>query len=751
MIANLLLAQDANQLIDSQDAAADSLEGHDAGNDFSRLMDEAKQPAETSPANQNQLKDPSALAELNIDDRTHLQAELVQPTPSEEGEGWDMQMQSLLNQYSSQVEPETETDSVLSDEEGELAEELVSYNSDTDPSLNATLSLLPTSSEPVVEHTNALPVTDTTEVKPQPESSLAGVDVDNLNHMLAVGSAPQRETLMDKRLQGELSKAADAAVAQLDSAGELSGWHANMLTQSQSQQELGKDSGLPVEESELELTHTEQISSAEGDNSLAAAVQTEVPAQGLGEQSPVQGEEEPSAIDNPVAQQVTEAEADNQLKDATATSAQALPDASAERDATLAAVQSSGEAKAAQTEPASMASEVKPLSDAATGTDAARTAMQPNTETKSTPESASVAAEVKPSSDMDSAAGAARVAMQPHTEMKSTHTESAPVTSEVKPLSGAATGTDAAQAAMQPSGEAQSVQAESVLTTSGPIERLQGGERQVGGAQSRPAPLQAMNADAASGLQSDLNAETASDDSEQPMQDDSETSGKTLDFAQAMKREQAAEAEPKSATKAAVAAGQQTNLGTTEHQTSDTATVSRSLNELQSVQHPQSQRPMAQATPLEQIREQVQQKLELQQEKFAPALGQRLMMMVNNKMQTAEIKLDPPELGSMMVRIQVQNDQAHLHVVAQQPHTRDMLEQALPRLRELMQEQGLQLADAQVGRQDRQASGQGGEQAQAERGGTAGHNASDGESMLTTQEQSEARYFETRQGVDFYA
>lgn len=197
----------------------------------------------------------------------------------------------------------------------------------------------------------------------------------------------------------------------------------------------------------------------------------------------------------------------------------------------------------------------------------------------------------------------------------------------------------------------------------------------------------------------------------------------------------------------AVAQGMQ--LGGTESQ-SNTHEATRSFADVQATQLHQAGRPHAQmaAQPLD-VREQIQQKLEMQQEKVAPALGQRLMMMVNNKLQTAEIKLDPPELGSMMVRIQVHNDQAQLHVVAQQPHTREMLEQAMPRLRELMQEQGLQLTDAQVGRQDQQENGSA--NSQGNQGNSGVEQGMNDESSMAVEQANDTRYFETRSGIDYYA
>src|SRR5690606_34141177 len=84
-----------------------------------------------------------------------------------------------------------------------------------------------------------------------------------------------------------------------------------------------------------------------------------------------------------------------------------------------------------------------------------------------------------------------------------------------------------------------------------------------------------------------------------------------------------------------------------------------------------------------------------------------LMMMSSNGIQRADIRLDPPDLGSMSIRVQVQNDQAQVTFQVQNPQARDMLEQALPRLREMMAEQGIQLTDGQVNdqQQGQQQSG----------------------------------------------
>lgn len=88
-------------------------------------------------------------------------------------------------------------------------------------------------------------------------------------------------------------------------------------------------------------------------------------------------------------------------------------------------------------------------------------------------------------------------------------------------------------------------------------------------------------------------------------------------------------------------------------------------------------------------------------QRFSPVMKQQLMTMVSQGVQHAEIRLDPAELGSMMVRIQVQGDTTQVQFQVSQHQTRDLVEQAMPRLREMLAEQGMQLTDGQVSQGDR--------------------------------------------------
>ncbi|WP_298768901.1 flagellar hook-length control protein FliK [uncultured Shewanella sp.] len=86
--------------------------------------------------------------------------------------------------------------------------------------------------------------------------------------------------------------------------------------------------------------------------------------------------------------------------------------------------------------------------------------------------------------------------------------------------------------------------------------------------------------------------------------------------------------------------------------------------------------------------------------RFSPVMQQQLITMVSQGIQQAEIRLDPAELGQMMVKIQVQGDTTQVEFQVTQAQTRDLIEQALPRLKDMLAEQGMQLSDGQVSYQD---------------------------------------------------
>jgi flagellar hook-length control protein FliK len=78
------------------------------------------------------------------------------------------------------------------------------------------------------------------------------------------------------------------------------------------------------------------------------------------------------------------------------------------------------------------------------------------------------------------------------------------------------------------------------------------------------------------------------------------------------------------------------------------------------------------------------------------ALGQKVVWMVTGGQQSAALTLNPPDLGPMHIVLHVSNGQAEASFTASQPEVRQALESAMPKLREMMSEAGIQLGQATI-------------------------------------------------------
>jgi flagellar hook-length control protein FliK len=84
---------------------------------------------------------------------------------------------------------------------------------------------------------------------------------------------------------------------------------------------------------------------------------------------------------------------------------------------------------------------------------------------------------------------------------------------------------------------------------------------------------------------------------------------------------------------------------------------------------------------------------------WSDELAARLTMMAEQGKQAASLRLSPEHLGPLEVRITVTDDRASVWFGAAHADTRAALEEALPRLRELFEAQGMSLNDAGVFRE----------------------------------------------------
>ncbi len=139
-------------------------------------------------------------------------------------------------------------------------------------------------------------------------------------------------------------------------------------------------------------------------------------------------------------------------------------------------------------------------------------------------------------------------------------------------------------------------------------------------------------------------------------------------------------------------------------------------------------------------------------------LTEKVRWMVNSRNLSAEIRLDPPDLGGMNIKVNINGDSASVSFIVQSQQARDALDQAVPRLREMLEEQGIELGQSSV-EQDSSGQDQQAEQdTMAKNANTTGNLAQQSQDEVTeSQEEHAASHIEQRisgasiGGIDYYA
>jgi len=133
------------------------------------------------------------------------------------------------------------------------------------------------------------------------------------------------------------------------------------------------------------------------------------------------------------------------------------------------------------------------------------------------------------------------------------------------------------------------------------------------------------------------------------------------------------------------------------------------------------------------------------------ALGQKVLWMVGESIHSAELSLNPPDLGPLQVVLKISHEHASASFTCAQPEVREALESSLPKLRQMMSDAGIQLSGFSV---NTQSSGQGQQSGSYHPASHQGGNArsdvvsNDITPVLTTQ----ARVFTSKIGeVDTFA
>ncbi|EKO3903564.1 flagellar hook-length control protein FliK [Vibrio fluvialis] len=143
--------------------------------------------------------------------------------------------------------------------------------------------------------------------------------------------------------------------------------------------------------------------------------------------------------------------------------------------------------------------------------------------------------------------------------------------------------------------------------------------------------------------------------------------------------------------------------------------------------------------------------LHLSKEMSADDMAERVQVMMSKNLKHVDIRLDPPELGRLHIRMNMHGDGASVQFTVSNQQARDVLEHSMPRLREMLAQQGVQLADTSVqqqnsGQQQRYAAGGGGQSGQ-----TAGNEHFGGEENLDTDVKLDLNVASKRDGISYYA
>ncbi len=85
----------------------------------------------------------------------------------------------------------------------------------------------------------------------------------------------------------------------------------------------------------------------------------------------------------------------------------------------------------------------------------------------------------------------------------------------------------------------------------------------------------------------------------------------------------------------------------------------------------------------------------VQDPRWQKAFSQRVVWSVGN-VQSAQLRLNPAELGRIDIQLNVDNDKANVVFTTQQGSVKDVIEQALPRLRDMLAEQGVDLENVDI-------------------------------------------------------
>ena len=150
------------------------------------------------------------------------------------------------------------------------------------------------------------------------------------------------------------------------------------------------------------------------------------------------------------------------------------------------------------------------------------------------------------------------------------------------------------------------------------------------------------------------------------------------------------------------------------------------------------------------------QPLAMQSGGWSEAVVDKVMWLSSQNLKSAEIQLDPAELGRLEVRVDISKDQTQVTFASPHAGVRDTLEGQMQRLRDLFTQQGMNLLDVNVSDQSLSRGWQGQGQGQDGEGQRRGDSApglalGEEEKPLSVGELRSSTLSNARRLVDYYA
>jgi len=94
----------------------------------------------------------------------------------------------------------------------------------------------------------------------------------------------------------------------------------------------------------------------------------------------------------------------------------------------------------------------------------------------------------------------------------------------------------------------------------------------------------------------------------------------------------------------------------------------------------------------------------LAQSQWQNGVGEKVLWMAAQNIQSAEVQLDPPELGQLHIKITIGQESASVNFISPHASVREALDASSVRLREMFQQEGLDLVDVGVSDYPKQQS-----------------------------------------------